>query len=247
MKFDVRDTRNSNWLWMRRELVREHGDELGVYGIAVYTALASFADDSSTAYPSIQSVADMVDCSPNKVRDSIRALRDLGWIGYVQRQEESGRQTSHIFYLLGCPVEEDSVEGDPSRDEEGTPHDMKGDPSRDEDEVERKEVDNTTAGAREGKTPLDAYHEEFPDYRPNARQKEEVQARVDDLDVWREVLKWWRLNGYSAKSIGRMLDKYRQTDSPEDLYPRSGDGRSGSPPGGPTPIFDDPSRSTVVW
>lgn len=112
---------------------------------------------------------------------------------------------------------------------------------------ENKEY-NTTAGAREEETPLGAYHEEFPDYRPNARQKEEIQARVDDLDLWREVLKWWRLNGYSAKSIGRMLDKYRQTDSPEDLYGHSGDGRSGSSSGTEqVPIFDDPSRSTVVW
>jgi DNA-binding transcriptional MerR regulator len=75
-----------------------------------------------------------------------------------------------------------------------------------------------------------------------------VQARVDDLDLWRAVLKWWRLNGYTARSIGRMLDKYRQTDSPEDLYGHSGDGRSGSSSGTEqVPIFDDPNRSTIVW
>jgi len=218
MEFDVRDTRNSNWLWMRRELLREHGNELGVYGVAVYAALASFADSSNTAYPSIQSIADMVNCSTNKVRESIRQLCKLAWIGYEKRHKESGRQTSHMFYLLECPID-----GEGSRDEGGTPHSMKGDPSRDEDEVERKEVSHSSsAGARDSDA-VRAYEDVFP-RQLKPRQAEEVHAKVDDIDLWRAVLKWWNMNGYRVKSVGRMLNKYRQTDSEADLYQTRGDG-----------------------
>ena len=151
--FDVRDTRNRNWLWMRRELLREHGDRLGVYGIAVYAALASFADESNTAYPSIQSVADMIGCSTNKVRESINQLCQLGWIGYEEQHTDSGRQTSHLFYLLKAPVN-----GEGSQREGGTLHSMKGDPSRDEDEVETKEVEH--------KKSAHAHEEELPPHAP---------------------------------------------------------------------------------
>ena len=212
MDFDVRDTRNSNWLWMRRELLREHGDELGVYGIAVYAALASFVDASNTAYPSVQSIADMVDCSTNKVRESINQLCQLGWLGYEERHVESGRQTSHLFYLLEAPINQGA-----SRDEEGTLHSMKGDPSRDEDEVERKEVSsNNSAGAWEEES-VQAYEETFP-RRLKQSQAEKVAHKVDDMDLWRAVLEWWNMNGYRAKSVGRILNKYRQTDGPDDLY-----------------------------
>lgn len=227
MNFDVRDTRNSNWLWMRRELLREHGDKLGVYGVAVYAALASFADESNTAYPSIQSISDMVDCSPNKVRESIRNLCRLGWLGYQERQEESGRQTSHLFYLLECPVD-----GDPSQHEGGTPHSMKGDPSRDEDEVERKEVSSSnSAGARKEKPKAVQIYEDIFPRQLRERQAEKVADKVDDMDLWRAVLDWWSMNGHRAKSVGRMLNKYRQTDTKDDLYRDrpAGDGAPSEP------------------
>jgi hypothetical protein len=143
--FDVRDIRNRNWLWTRRELIRAHGQELGVYGVAVYVALASFADTKtqSRANPSISTLAELLGISRNKVRDGIRKLAELDWIAYRSREADSGRRTSHEFRLLECPVEDPynrnpPKRGDPSRDEGGTPHDMKGDPSRDEGHEEKE-------------------------------------------------------------------------------------------------------------
>jgi DNA-binding transcriptional MocR family regulator len=117
MRFDVRDTRNKNWLWIRRELLRKHGDELGAHGIAVYAALASYAGRDNTAYPSMQSMADLIDCSRRTVQRSIKTLHDLGWVGYEQQHKEDGGQTSHLFYLLECPCESES----PPRDTDSHP------------------------------------------------------------------------------------------------------------------------------
>lgn len=106
--FDLRDTRNRNWLWARRELVRAHGEELGPYGVAVYVALASFADTEtqSQSNPSISTVAEMLGCSTTKVREGIRSLYRLGWIDYQERFRDDGSQTSHVFFLLECPVDD---------------------------------------------------------------------------------------------------------------------------------------------
>jgi len=214
MEFDVRDTRNSNWLWMRRELVREDGDELGAYGIAVYATLASYADESNTAYPSLGSVADMIGCSRRQVQREIKTLKSLGWIGYEKRSEDSGGYTSHLFYLLECPYDSQSDGGvtDSLPPSDSQSH-----------KVERKEVSHSnSAGARDSDA-VQAYEDVFPrQLKPN--QAEEVHENVDDIDLWRAVLKWWNMNGYRAKSVGRMLNKYRQTDGEADLYQTRGDG-----------------------
>jgi len=139
MRFDVRDTRNKNWLWIRRELLRKHGDELGAHGIAVYAALASYAGQDNTAYPSMQSMADLIDCSRRTVQRSIKTLHDLGWVGYEQQHKEDGGQTSHLFYLLECPCESES----PPRDTDSHPPVQESHPPCDTDahEVETNEVE----------------------------------------------------------------------------------------------------------
>jgi hypothetical protein len=77
--------------------------------------------------------------------------------------------------------------------------------------------------------------------RANNVQKDYISTRVDDLDRWREVLQDWRAEGYSPTSVKSMLDVY------ENGWRDEGSGGGGPTSGAPTPIFDDPSRSTVVW
>jgi len=233
MRCDVRDNRNKNWLWMRRELLREDGDELGPYGIAVYAALASYAGKDNTAYPSLSSVADMIGCSRRQVRREIKTLNRLDWIGYRERSDEQKGNTSHMFYLLSCPYDTQS---------EGCADSPKGSDSV-SDKVERKEVSSSnSAGVREDDA-VQAYQDVFP-RRANHVQAEQIATKVDDLDLWRAVMRWWAANGHRAKSVGKMLNKYRQTDTPEDLYrdAPSGDGASGDPKIASKP--DDP-RSQI--
>lgn len=227
MKFDVRDTRNKNWMWMRRELIREDGDELGAYGIAVYSALASYADDSSTAYPSLSSIAEMIDCSRRQVQREIKKLHRLDWIAYEERQDDKGGDTSHLFYLLECPHD--------SQSHGGATDSHTGCDSQSH-KVERKEVSsNNSARDAVEDDPVTVYRDFF-EYQLNNIQKKQIRERVDDLDLWRAVLQWWSMNGHRNRSVGRMLNKYGQVNSPDELYrDSSGDGHQGDA----QPLFDE--------
>ena len=87
---------------------------------------------------------------------------------------------------------------------------------------------SNSAGVREDDA-VQAYQDVFP-RRPNHVQAEQIATKVDDLDLWRAVMRWWAANGHRAKSVGKMLNKYRQTDTPEGLYrdAPSGDGAPGT-------------------
>jgi hypothetical protein len=151
LQFDVRDTRNKNWLWMRRELLREHGSELGAHGIAVYAAIASFAGANETAYPSMKTIADLIGCSRKTVKRRIKDLHRLGWIAYEKRYRDDGSPTSHRFFLLPCPVHSSPP---PDSDTQGVPSEIPHPPDSRTQEVEGKEVDkNNSAHAREDNLP----------------------------------------------------------------------------------------------
>lgn len=202
MQFDVRDTRNKNWLWMRRELLREHGDELGMRGVAVYAALASFTDSSNTAYPSLNTIAEMLDISRPTVRKAIQDLHRLGWIGYEERTKEDGADTSHMFYLLEAPVE-NNLGGGGNSVSTGSQADF-------HHEVERNEVEHKkSAGAGENDLPPHAPSEqqviEYGTSRTGLSEKEcrkffNHYAAVDFYDSNGRELKWkyklanWDLN-----------------------------------------------------
>lgn len=223
---------------MRRELLRRDGDELGPYGIAVYAALASYADENSTAYPSLSSIGDMIGSSRRQVRREIKKLNRLGWIGYEERQKEGQGDTSHLFYLLSCPYDSES---------DGCAHSPTGSDSVSDHEVDKEEVSsNNSAGAR-GDEAVTAYEEVFP-RRLSSIQAKQVAQKVDDVELWRRVLTWWEMNGHRAKSVGRMLNKYRQTDSAEDLYcdGPSGDGAPAGDPSDPYGGQRDPGKSAEI-
>lgn len=202
MDFDVRDTRNQNWLWMRRELLRQHGDEIGMRGVAVYAALASFADSSNTAYPSLSTIAEMLDISRPTVRKAIQDLHRLDWIGYQERSKDDGADTSHMFYLLEAPVE-NSLGGGGNSVSTGSQADF-------HHEVERNEVEQKTgAGAGEDDLPPHAPSKqqviEYGTSRTGLSEKEcrkfyNHYAAVDFLDSSGRKLKWkykiasWDLN-----------------------------------------------------
>lgn len=94
----------------------------------------------------------------------------------------------------------------------------------------KEDSSSNSARARESDDPVEVYENIFP-RRMRSLQREEVRSKVDDLDLWFAVVKWWAMNGYQAKSVGRILNKYKQTDSEEDLYDYgdSGDEDSMSP------------------
>ena len=68
--------------------------------------------------------------------------------------------------------------------------------------------DTESEGARpRGDEAVQVYHDVMP-RRANNVQKDYISTQVEDLDRWREVLRDWRAEGYSPKSVKKMLDVY---------------------------------------
>lgn len=78
-----------NWI------IRE-ADDLDVYAIAVYAALASYSGKGGI-YPSQQTLAHDARCSERKVRDALRALEDIGVVRRESTPSRTGRSTDRYF------------------------------------------------------------------------------------------------------------------------------------------------------
>lgn len=55
---------------------------------------------------------------------------------------------------------------------------------------------------------FDEYRKVFPHNTPSIFVQEQMLMRVDDQEVWRDVVTMWGLNEYRAQSVGKMLDCY---------------------------------------
>jgi len=71
---------------------------------------------------------------------------------------------------------------------------------------QKTKTESESARPREDKA-VQVYHDVMP-RRANNVQKDYISTRVEDLDRWREVLRDWRAEGYSPKSVKKMLDVY---------------------------------------
>ena len=104
MTHEIRDQRRPGWLWLRNEIIDQYGAELGAIGIAVYVALCKHADnDTQECFPSHAAIGKAVGLSAPTVRKALDKLCDLNIIAREQRFDESGRQTSNLYYLLDLP------------------------------------------------------------------------------------------------------------------------------------------------
>jgi DNA-binding transcriptional ArsR family regulator len=94
-KFEIRDLRNGDWYWIDRVILHSYGQKLKASGIAVYNALASFANfKTQTCFPTQEAVAQLIGLSPRTVRRKVKVMIELGLIK-VER-----RRGSAIYYLL---------------------------------------------------------------------------------------------------------------------------------------------------
>lgn len=106
-QFDVRDQRDPGWYWAHNEIIDIYGPIIGVYGLAVYHALAKFAGRKTYCWPSVKTIATQVGCSERKVRGTLRDLERVGLIAIEENDTPAKRQTSNTYYLL-------DIQGDPA-------------------------------------------------------------------------------------------------------------------------------------
>lgn len=61
-----------------------------------------------------------------------------------------------------------------------------------------------------GQEAIDLYHEMWP-RRLDPIVQDRVRQTVTDLDTWSNVLEYWKMNGHRARSVGKMLDRYKKS------------------------------------
>ena len=70
--------------------------------------------------------------------------------------------------------------------------------------------------AGQGKNAVDVYREFYPDH-PMAGQRQAIKEKIENLDLWREVVQAWLLAGYNMRNFEGMFDWY---DNPQNFRSR---------------------------
>jgi hypothetical protein len=100
LTFTVEDRRRKGYFTVDNVLLDVYGKELGAYGIAVYAALARFANGDSECWPSYETVARRTGMSKRQVIRMVTKLTELQIISVTPRFNEKGEQVSSLYVLL---------------------------------------------------------------------------------------------------------------------------------------------------
>jgi DNA-binding Lrp family transcriptional regulator len=96
-KNKLRSMEKPGWYWIDREIITVYGKRLRSSGIAVYNALASYANQKTqTCFPSQQSIAELLGLSRMTVNRKIKQLKELGLLDIMKLK-------SHCSYFLLRP------------------------------------------------------------------------------------------------------------------------------------------------
>jgi len=105
-KTRIRDIKDCRWYWIDKAVIHEYAPKIGAMGIAVYSFLASFADNNQKCFPSQKYIAEKFGCSRSTVSKTLKTLEQHGLIKKVKRDRY------HCTYLLlkaRCKAEETQV------------------------------------------------------------------------------------------------------------------------------------------
>jgi hypothetical protein len=217
---------------------------LGPYSLAVYNALACFADnDTQSAYPSYQTIADLIGCSRRKVVDAITELEKYNLIARHKRYNHQG-QTSNLIELLHRdewlpPTDAKPVSAPPAPLESASPAPSRGAspaPELSPDSLSSpnlkqggadapptppSEKSKSTAKKRKTRTPkhssIETYRRATGRYPPKATEPLIVGAGIEtenDLQFWENVIRHYIACGWSPQNISGMLDFFKRRELP---------------------------------
>ncbi len=106
MEFEVKSKREFPFYIVDNAVLDIYGPKIGPYGIAVYSALARYADREQTCYPSLKSIASKTGISRRTVIGTLQKLVGLGLIEVERRHSPKGDRASNLYILLPIdPVE----------------------------------------------------------------------------------------------------------------------------------------------
>ena len=102
MAEEARSPYGSGWYRMPGFIFDDCG-AVGVQGVAVYAALASFADGHGECWPSLGAIARRVGASRPTVIKALRRLESVGLIRIARPGEGAAGHHSNLYTLLPCP------------------------------------------------------------------------------------------------------------------------------------------------
>lgn len=222
------DRREPGFYIVDNEIIEVYGARLGVYGIAVYNVLLKFSNASGeNAFPSYQTIADLLGMSRPKAVEGVKLLLECGLIEKTPRMSSSGDPTTNIYTLLDVkkvvgggkqhlPPSKQHLPG-------GGKQDLLGGKPRlpDQDPVNNTPIDQDPI-KRDSESPPEkpeaakppkpsahpanqAYREVFLRY-PNQAQMKAIVDAAPDIGNWVRAIREWNLIGFSPVNIKGMLE-----------------------------------------
>src|SRR3954469_1046811 len=98
--FIVRDRRRKGFFTIDNELLDHYGAQLKAHGLAVYMALARFANQEGTCWPSLATIAKRTGMSRMQVIRELAKLQALGLIASEHQWGSKGEHRANIYTLL---------------------------------------------------------------------------------------------------------------------------------------------------
>ena len=93
--YEIRDMRNGEYAYIHKIVLDDYGKQLGATGIAIYTALAYFANYATQGlFPSQKQIAEKARCSRMQVSRIVKEMEELG---LVTKEPRVGH--SSMYYL----------------------------------------------------------------------------------------------------------------------------------------------------
>lgn len=167
-------------------------------------------------------------------RDAVyNAVKELIKAGYVERipVRESGRFVGNRYVFKAkseqkatetispYPEKPDTVKPDTESPYTDSPYPEKPtqlikqlskETSNLKNKKERERVDRET----NGKVELDAietFGVHYPKVGLTLAQKHEIAKAIKDIPTWTLTLEYWKANNYRAESVGRLIERYKET------------------------------------
>lgn len=98
--FSVTDRRKQGYFTIDNVLLDIYGKELGPHGIAVYAALARFANQESECWPTYRTITERTGVSRAQIARETAKLKSLGIIDVVAQVDDKGERKANLYILL---------------------------------------------------------------------------------------------------------------------------------------------------
>lgn len=92
----VSDGRRRHFFILDNAFIDDCGEEIGVYGIAVYALLARHADGNGLAFPGLKRISEKLKISRSTVLRTLKVLEDAGMVK-IERGEKNGTVNRYIL------------------------------------------------------------------------------------------------------------------------------------------------------